>query len=95
MKHVARSSTNTEMLDRFNHLMQELRDGNLKRNSFTRWEAEIIMDMLACNAEDPRMGTTLLHYQRVAERRLARGSKLPMKLSEYLEIIHARRHTAA
>jgi len=81
MKDVARSSTKTEVLDRFNHLMQELRDGNLNRNSFTRWEAEIIMDMLACNAESPSMGTTLRQYQKAAQRRLARGSKLPMKLS--------------
>jgi hypothetical protein len=76
-------------------LIEELRDGSLHRNSFERWEAEIIMDMLACNAEDPSMSETLRRYQKAAQRRLARGSNPPMKLSEYLETTHARRGRAA
>jgi hypothetical protein len=95
MKHVARSPIHNGMMERFNHLIQELRDGNLHRTSFERWEAEIVMDMLACNAEDPSMGEILRRYQMAAERRLARGSNVPMKLSEYLETIHTRRGKAA
>jgi hypothetical protein len=85
MKQVACSRRSTRVLEQFDHLIQQLRDGSLNRNSFRLWEAEIILDILTCDTHDTAMSEVLLRYQKSVHRRLAHGSLLPIKLSEYLE----------
>ena len=85
MKHVASSTKRAKLLQQFNGLMRGLLDGDLDRNSFRLWEAEILLDILTCSAEGDSMRELLHRYQKAAQQRLARGSNLPMRLSEYLE----------
>lgn len=97
MKHFARTPKSTRVLEQFDHLMQQLQNGSLNRNTFRLWEAEIILDILTCHVEDHSMRDVLRRYQRAVQRRLAHGSPLPMKLSEYLDSTtkHGRRGRAA
>jgi hypothetical protein len=97
MQHVIRRSPNSRVREQFDYLMQELRNGNLNRNSFRRWEAEIIVDLLAWKEQGPEASEILTRYQKSMHRRLAHGSLLPLRLSEYLEFSakHARRGRAA
>ena len=85
MKHVACSTRNTTLLQQFNHLMQDLLEGNLNRNSFRPWEAEILLDILICDAQGLSMSQLLRQYQRAVQRQLARRSRLPMRFSKYLD----------
>lgn len=91
MKQVARSPRSTKLLQQFNGLMQELREGNLNRNSFRPWEVEILLDILTCDLEGPAMSQLVRRYQKAVQRQLGRGSHLPMRLSEYVESTTTRR----
>jgi hypothetical protein len=89
MKAMPRSRTSTRVLERFNHLMKELLEGKLDRNSFQPWESEIILDILICDVQGPSMNQLLRRYQKSVQRQLARGSHSPMRFSEYLESKHS------
>jgi hypothetical protein len=96
MKHVARSPRSTRVLEQFDNLLQELRNGTLNRNTFRLWEAEIILDILTSDTQGAAKRESLREYQKSVHRRLAHGSLLPMKFSEYLESTkHARPGRAA
>jgi hypothetical protein len=96
MKPIARLTPRTKLVQQFNGLMEELLKGDLNRNSFRRWEAEILLDIVTCDAEGPAMSQLLRRYQKAVQRQLARGSHLPMRFSEYLESTtkHARQGAA-
>ena len=71
-------------LTRFNRLMQELIRGNMSRNTFQRWEIEILLDIDACQIREPVKRETLRRYQKAVQRAMERGAPTPLRLSEYL-----------
>jgi hypothetical protein len=71
-------------LNRFNRLMQELIRGNMSRNTFQRWEIEILLDIDACQIREPVKRETLRRYQKAVQRAMERGAPTPLRLSEYL-----------
>jgi hypothetical protein len=79
------------MLAQFNRLIQELLRGNMNRNTFRPWEIEILLDIEACQIRDATRRETLRRYQRAVQRQMEKGASRPMKLSEYLESLRARR----
>lgn len=92
MKRLAGSTRSTMLLRQFNALMQELLKGQLNRNSFRLWEAEILVDILTCDTPGPSMSNLLRRYQRTVQRQLTRGAQSPMRFSDYLESTSARHH---
>ena len=79
------------VLAQFNRLIQELLRGNLQRNTFRPWEVEILLDIEACGLRDAARRETLRRYQRAVQRHMEKGAPKPMKLSEYLEAVKAKR----
>jgi hypothetical protein len=79
------------MLSQFNRLIQELLRGNITRNCFRPWEIELLLDIETCNLKDGSKRETLRRYQRVVQRQMEKGAPTPMKLSEYLNSLRARR----
>jgi hypothetical protein len=79
------------MLNRFKRLIGEVLRGALARNSFQRWEVEILMDLEGCKLERRRRMDILRQYQRAVERQMQYGPGPPMKLSEFLVIREKRR----
>ncbi len=79
------------MLNRFNRLLGEVMRGALARNSFQRWEAEILMDLENCQLERRRRMEILRQYQRAVVHQMETGVGPPMKLSEFLELRARRR----
>ena len=79
------------VLAQFNRLIQELLRGNVNRNTFRPWEIDILLDIEACDIRDSNRRETLRRYQRAVQRQMDKGSPKPMKLSEYLESLRARR----
>ena len=82
---MAENSVDTdEILCRFNRLIRELLQGGTRRESFQRWEVELLLDIQNCQIEKSARGDTLRRYQRAVQRQLERGGTVPMKLSEFL-----------
>lgn len=72
------------ILTQFNRLMSELLKGKLIRNTFRPWEIEILLDIQMCELKDGQKRETLRRYQRAVQRHMGKGSRTPLKLSEYL-----------
>jgi hypothetical protein len=79
------------VLAQFNRLIQELLRGNMNRNTFRPWEIDILLDIEACEIRDATRRETLRRYQRAVQRQMEKGASKPMRLSEYLESLRARR----
>jgi hypothetical protein len=79
------------VLAQFNRLIQELLRGNINRNTFRPWEIDILLDIESCQIRDATRRETLRRYQRAVQRQMEKGASKPMRLSEYLESLRARR----
>lgn len=79
------------VLAQFNRLIQELLRGNMHRNTFRPWEVELLLDIEACNLRESAKRETLKRYQKAVQRQMEKGARLPMRLSEYLESVKAKR----
>lgn len=79
------------VLAQFNRLIQELLRGNMRRNTFRPWEVELLLDIETCNLRESAKRETLKRYQKAVQRQMEKGARLPMKLSEYLESVKAKR----
>jgi len=83
------------VLAQFNRLIQELLRGNMHRNTFRPWEVELLLDIEGCNLRDSSRRETLRRYQKAVQRHMEKGARLPLKLSEYLDGVKAKRGSAA
>jgi hypothetical protein len=81
------------VLAQFNRLIQELLRGNMHRNTFRPWEVELLLDIEGCNLRDASRREMLRRYQRAVQRHMEKGAAKPLKLSEYLESVKAKRQT--
>lgn len=79
------------VLAQFNRLIQELLRGNMHRNTFRPWEIELLLDIESCNLRESSKRETLRRYQKAVQRHMEKGARLPLKLSEYLEAVKAKR----
>jgi hypothetical protein len=82
------------VLAQFNRLIQELLRGNMHRNTFRPWEIEILLDIESCSLRESSKRETLRRYQKAVQRQMEKGARLPLKLSEYLEAVKAKRGQA-
>lgn len=79
----------------FNRLLNELIKGNINRNTFQAWEIELMLDIQACDFGDTPQKELLKRYQKAVQRAYDKGSKMPMKLSAYLQSLRSRRVAAS
>lgn len=79
------------MLAQFNRLMQELLRGSVNRNTFRRWEVELLLDIETCELDRRNKREILKRYQKAQRRHVERGATALLKLSEYLERNRVRR----
>ena len=82
------------VLAQFNRLIQELLRGNMQRNTFRPWEIELLLDIEGCSLRDSNKRDTLKRYQKAVQRHMEKGARLPLKLSEYLNAVKAKRTKA-
>jgi hypothetical protein len=79
------------VLAQFNRLIQELLRGNMHRNTFRPWEVELLLDIESCNLRESSKRETLRRYQKAVQRHMEKGARLPLKLSEYMDAVKAKR----
>lgn len=83
------------VLAQFNRLIGELLRGTMNRNTFRPWEIDVLLDIEMCNLRDGNKREILRRYQKANQRHMEKGSRLPLKLSEYLEAQRIRRANLA
>jgi hypothetical protein len=83
------------VLAQFNRLIQELLRGNMRRNTFRPWEVELLLDIEGCNLRESAKREILKRYQKAVQRYMEKGASLPLRLSEYLENVKAKKAAQA
>jgi hypothetical protein len=66
-------------------LVQQLALGNVRRNTFTRWEMELLLDFQVARLRTSSRTETLRRYLRAVQQQLARGESIPQRFSSFLE----------
>ena len=79
------------VLAQFNRLIQELLRGTMHRNTFRPWEIELLLDIETCNLRETNKRDFFRRYQKAVQRHMEKGARLPLKLSEYLDAVKAKR----
>lgn len=79
------------ILAQFNRLIQEVLRGDMHRTTFRPWEVELLLDIEGCGLRDASRRETIRRYQRAVQRHMEKGAHRPLKLSEYLESVKAKR----
>src|SRR5216683_7798865 len=69
---------------RFNRLVQDLVTGHLQRNSFLRWEVDLLLEIESSPFRRSELKKVLRRYQRAVNRFLESGGQQPFSLSEYI-----------
>jgi len=72
------------MINRFNRLIKEILQGEVRRTTFQPWEVGFLVDLQSCKLPRSRLHEALRRYQRRVQRQLEHGEIPPIKLSEYL-----------
>jgi hypothetical protein len=72
------------MANRFNRLVKELLEGEVRRTSFQPWEVHLLLDLQDCRLTRSRRDEALRRYQRVVQKQLERGELPPVKFADFL-----------
>ena len=72
------------MANRFNRLVKELLQGEVRRTSFQPWEVHLLLDLQACRLTPSRRDEALRRYQRVVQKQLDRREVPPVRFSQFL-----------
>jgi hypothetical protein len=66
-------------------LVQQLAAGNVRGNTFTRWEMELLLDFQMARIRTSSRADTLRRYLRVVQQQLAQGELIPQRFSRFIE----------
>jgi hypothetical protein len=72
------------IINRFNRLVKEILQGEVRRTTFERWEVEFLVDFQACTLTRSRKEDALRKYQRVVQRQIERHQLPPARFSEFM-----------
>ena len=72
------------MANRFNRLVKELLDGEVRRTSFQPWEVHLLLDLEACRLTPSRRDEALRRYRRAVQKQLDRRELPPVRFADFL-----------
>lgn len=72
------------MINRFNRLVKEILQGEVRRNCFQPWEVAFLVDVEACQLTRSRRDDALRRYQRAVQHQLERGELPPIRFADFL-----------
>ena len=72
------------LANRFNRLVKELLQGEVRRTSFQPWEVHLLLDLQDCRLTPSRRDEALRRYQRVVQKQLERGELPPVKFADFV-----------
>lgn len=69
--------------NRFNRLIKELLQGEVRRTCFQPWEVHLLLDLEACQLTRSRRDEALRRYQRAVQRQLEKGELPPVRFADF------------
>ena len=72
------------MANRFNRLVKELLQGEVRRNAFQPWEVHLLLDLEACRLTRSRRDEALRRYQKAVDKQLGRREVPPIRFAEFV-----------
>ncbi len=75
--------------------VQELLSGSLRRNRFTQWELDLLLDLETSGLRKTSRLDALRRYQRLLQEAQLAGATEPPKFSAFLDGVRSRRAAAA
>jgi hypothetical protein len=69
---------------RFNRLVKELLQGEVRRNAFQPWEVHLLLDLQACRLTRSRRDEALRRYQRAVQKQLDRRQLPPVRFADFV-----------
>ncbi|MBV9266392.1 MAG: hypothetical protein JO061_09515 [Acidobacteriaceae bacterium] len=72
-------------LTSLNQLVHEIIGGAVRRNTFTQWELELLLDLQTCRLRKSARADVLKRYLRAVQQHFASGGMDPLRLSVFLE----------
>jgi hypothetical protein len=77
-------SEQTELTS-LNRLVHEIIVGSARRNTFTQWELELLLDLQTCGIRKSARPEVLRRYLKAVQQSYAEGARGPLRLSAFLE----------
>jgi hypothetical protein len=78
----------------FTQLVQELIGGTVRRNLFTQWELNLLLDLQLSKMRKSSRGDVLRRFLRAVQHCQAQGADEPPRLAAYLEAAAPRKAAA-
>lgn len=77
----------TEQLEMtaLHQLVQDIIGGSVRRNTFSQWELELLLDLQTCGIRKGSRSETLRRYIRAVQQHYAQGAVGPLRLSTFLD----------
>jgi len=72
------------MANRFNRLVKEVLQGDVRRTCFQPWEVTFLIDLQDCRLTRSRRDEALRRYQRVVVRQVERGELPPIRFVDFV-----------
>ncbi len=69
----------------FCQLIQQLAAGSVRRNTFTQWEMELLLDLQMAPIRKSSRPEILRKYLKTIQRQIASGERVPVRFSVFCE----------
>lgn len=79
------SKTEQLEMSALHQLVQDIIGGSMRRNTFTQWELELLLDLQTCGIRKGSRSETLRRYLRAVQQHYAQGAMGPLRLSTFLD----------
>jgi hypothetical protein len=82
---MAESKTEQSEMTALHQLVQDILGGSVRRNTFSQWELELLLDLQTCGIRKGSRSETLRRYVRAVQQHYAQGAMGPLRLSAFLD----------
>jgi hypothetical protein len=72
------------IINRFNRLVKEILNGEVRRTCFQPWEMGLLVDLEECRLTRSRRDEALRRYQRAVQHQLERGQTPPVRFCDFV-----------
>ena len=92
---MADSKTEQVEMTALHQLVQDIIGGAVRRNTFTQWELELLLDLQMCSIRKGSRSETLRRYLRAVQQQFTQGAVSPLRLSAFLDAENQRSRIGA
>ncbi len=87
---MAEMKSDRSELTSLNQFVHEIISGTVRRNTFTQWELELLLDLQTCRVRKSSRPDILKRYVRAVQHHHSQGAPTSLRLSQFLEREHDR-----